>query len=144
MIDGGARRLIHGLAKLMHSSAWACRFVFTRWEFSNTAKLSVFKSVFVPILTYGQQSWVMTERILCQVQAAKMGFLWRVHRGDTGAYQGEIAPGARNNLAAPCLNLRPFGSKRTVLKKKRATFLGLFGPLGVSTLVALCLPCPPR
>jgi len=32
-------------------------------ELSKKAKLSVFKTVFVPILTYGHKSWVMTERI---------------------------------------------------------------------------------
>jgi len=33
------------------------RSVFTKRELSNTAKLSVFKPVFVPILTYGHESW---------------------------------------------------------------------------------------
>jgi len=36
-------------------------------------------SVIVPTLTYGHESWVMTERVLPQVQAAEMGFLRRVH-----------------------------------------------------------------
>jgi len=36
------------------------RSVVTKRELSNTTKLSVFKSVFVPILTYGHQPWVMT------------------------------------------------------------------------------------
>jgi len=40
------------------------RSVVTKQELSNTAKLSVFKSFFVPILTYGHESWVMTKRIL--------------------------------------------------------------------------------
>jgi len=35
--------------------------------------------VFVPIITYCHESWVMTERILCQVQAAEVRFLGRVH-----------------------------------------------------------------
>ena len=35
--------------------------------------------VFVRIITYCHESWVMTERILCQVQAAEMRFLGRVH-----------------------------------------------------------------
>ena len=69
---------------------------------------------------------------------------------DTGAYQGPVQ---ETSLAAPCLNLRPFGSKCwrrkceetcDILKKKRATYLGLFVPLSDSALVALCLPCPPR
>ena len=34
---------------------------------------------------------------------------------------------------APCSNLRSFGSKRTVLKKVLATFLGLFGARGIVT-----------
>ena len=33
------------------------RFVVTKREFSNTTKLSVSKSVFLPILTYGPESW---------------------------------------------------------------------------------------
>jgi len=51
--------------------------VVTKLELSNTAKLSVLKSVFVQILTYGHE--VMTERTLSQVQAADMEFLRRVH-----------------------------------------------------------------
>jgi len=51
------------------------RSVVTKLELSNTAKLSVFKSVFVPIFTYGQESWANTERVLPQAQAAEMGFL---------------------------------------------------------------------
>jgi len=34
------------------------RSVVTKRELSNTVKLSVFKSIFVPILTYGHESWV--------------------------------------------------------------------------------------
>jgi len=33
-------------------------------ELSKKAKLSVFKTVFVPIPTYGRESWVTTERII--------------------------------------------------------------------------------
>ena len=36
---------------------------------SKKAKLPIFKAVFVPILTYGHESWVMTERTRSQVQA---------------------------------------------------------------------------
>jgi len=55
------------------------RSVVTKRELSNTAKLSVFQSVFVLILTYGHETWVMTENVLSQVQTAGMGFLRRVH-----------------------------------------------------------------
>jgi len=54
------------------------RSVVTKLELSNTAKLSIFKSVFVPILTYGHEPWVMTE-IISQVHAKKIGFLRRAH-----------------------------------------------------------------
>ena len=64
---GKARALLHELY----------RSAVTKRELSNTPKLSVFKSVFVPILTYGHESWVMTERIQSQVQSAEMGFLRR-------------------------------------------------------------------
>jgi len=37
-------------------------------ELSKKAKLSVFKTVIVPILTYDRESWVMIERIRSQVQ----------------------------------------------------------------------------
>ena len=47
-------------------------------ELSKKAKLSIFKAVFVPILTYGHESWVMTKRMRSQVQASEMRFLQRI------------------------------------------------------------------
>ena len=47
-------------------------------EFSKKAKLSIFKTLFVPILTYGHESWAMTERVRSQVQASEMRFLQRI------------------------------------------------------------------
>jgi len=47
-------------------------------ELSKKAKLSVFRTVFVPILTYGHKFWVMTERIRSQVQASEIRFLRRI------------------------------------------------------------------
>ena len=49
-------------------------------ELSKKANLSVFKAVFVPILTYGHESWFMTERMRSQVQASEMRFLRRIER----------------------------------------------------------------
>ena len=43
-------------------------------KLSKKAKLSIFRTVFVPILTYGHESWVMTERMRSQVQASEMSF----------------------------------------------------------------------
>jgi len=38
-------------------------------------KLSVFKSIIVPILTHDHKFWVTTERILPKEQTAEMGYL---------------------------------------------------------------------
>jgi len=78
------------------------RSVATKREFSYTAKLSVFKSVFVPVLTYGHESWVMTERILSQLSGAsgKNGIFVKSPRCNTGAYRSEMAAGARNKFGA--------------------------------------------
>ena len=56
-----------------------CRSAVTKRHLWNTATLSVFESVFVSILTYDDESWAMTERVLFQLQAVEMGFLRRVH-----------------------------------------------------------------
>jgi len=55
------------LRELCHSAA-------TKREVSNTAKFSVFKSP-LSLLTYGNESLVISERLLTQVHAGKMGFL---------------------------------------------------------------------
>jgi len=47
-------------------------------ELLKKAKLSAFKTVFVPIFFYGRESCVMTERIRSQVQAFEMRFLQRI------------------------------------------------------------------
>ena len=44
-------------------------------ELSKKANLSVFKAVFVPILTYGHESSAMTERMRSQVHSSEMRFL---------------------------------------------------------------------
>ena len=54
------------------------RTVVKKKELSRKAKLSVFRAIFVPTLTYGHEVWVMTESIRSRVQAAEMGFLRRV------------------------------------------------------------------
>ena len=54
--------------------------VVLKWELSRKAKLSVLKSIFVPILTYGHESWVMTERVQSQMQVTEMRFLQKNQR----------------------------------------------------------------
>ena len=52
--------------------------VIMKRELSKKPKLSIFKTVFVSILTYGHESWVMTKRMRSQVQASEMRFLRRI------------------------------------------------------------------
>ena len=54
------------------------RSVVLKRELCTKAKLAVFRSVFVPIITYGHDCWVMTERMRSRVQAVEMGFLRKV------------------------------------------------------------------
>ena len=52
-------------------------------ELSKKAKLSIFKTVFVPVLIYGHESCVMTERVRSLVQASKVIFLQKNRRSYT-------------------------------------------------------------
>ena len=56
------------------------RSVVLKQELCTKAKLSIFRSVFVPILTYGHECWVMTERVRSRVQAAKLFFFAKSQR----------------------------------------------------------------
>ncbi|XP_057696067.1 uncharacterized protein LOC130918404 [Corythoichthys intestinalis] len=47
-------------------------------ELSRKAKLSIYRSIYIPTLTYGHEIWVMTERTRLRIQAAEMSFLRRV------------------------------------------------------------------
>ena len=47
-------------------------------ELSKKAKLSIFRAVFVPILTYGHESWVMTEKGRSQAQVSEMRLLQKI------------------------------------------------------------------
>ena len=47
-------------------------------ELSKKAKLSISKAVFVPILTYSHESWVMTKRVRSHVQASERRFLRKI------------------------------------------------------------------
>uniref|UniRef100_A0A8C6Q2D3 Reverse transcriptase domain-containing protein n=1 Tax=Nothobranchius furzeri TaxID=105023 RepID=A0A8C6Q2D3_NOTFU len=54
------------------------RSVVVKRELSQKARLSIYRSIYVPILTYGHELWVMTERTRLRIQAAEMSFLRRV------------------------------------------------------------------
>ena len=47
-------------------------------ELSKNAKLSIFKTAIVPILTCAHESWVITKIVRSQVQAYEMNFLQRI------------------------------------------------------------------
>ena len=49
--------------------------VVLKWKLSRKEKLSMFKSIFVPIFTYGHESWVITERLRLQMKASEMRIL---------------------------------------------------------------------
>ena len=57
------------------------RSVVIKRELSHKAKLAIFRSIFVPILTYEHESRSMTERIQPRVQASEIGFLRRIEGG---------------------------------------------------------------
>ena len=46
-------------------------------ELCTKAKLSIFRSVYVSILTCGRDRWIMNEKVKSRVQAADMGCLRR-------------------------------------------------------------------
>jgi len=46
--------------------------VFKNRKLSNTAKLSVLNSAFVPIITHGSSSSLMSERVLSHIQTAEI------------------------------------------------------------------------
>ncbi len=54
------------------------RSVVVKKELSRKTKLSIYRSIYVPTLTYGHELWVMTERTRSRIQAAEMSFLRRV------------------------------------------------------------------
>ncbi|KAK7896322.1 hypothetical protein WMY93_021647 [Mugilogobius chulae] len=54
------------------------RTVVVKKELSRKAKLSIYRSIYVPTLTYGHELWVMTERTRSRIQAVEMSFLRRV------------------------------------------------------------------
>ena len=54
------------------------RTVVVKRELNRKAKLSIYRSIYVPTLTYGHELWVVTERTRSRIQAVEMSFLRRV------------------------------------------------------------------
>ena len=66
-LDVGSGKASVVMRSLHHS-------VVLKWEISRKAKLSVFKSIFIPILTC-LESWVMAERVRSKMHATEMYLL---------------------------------------------------------------------
>ena len=94
-------------------------------ELSKKTKLSIFKAVFVPIITYGHESWVMTERVQPQVQASEMRVLRRIE-GVT------LFNKVRSSEIQNSLNIEPL-----LLRIKRSQ-LGWFGHVSRMPQERLC------
>jgi len=54
------------------------RSIVVKRELSRKAKLSIYRSIYVPTLTSGHKLWVVTERLRLRIQAAEMSYLSRV------------------------------------------------------------------
>ena len=72
-------------------------------ELSRKAKLSIYRSIYIPTLTYGHKLGVVTESMRSQIQAAEMSCLWRVAGLSLRDKEEEIRhlEGARSRAAAP-------------------------------------------
>ena len=53
--------------------------VVSKLEQSRKSKLSMVKTIFVPILTYSHESWVIAEKLRSQMQASKIKFLQKIN-----------------------------------------------------------------
>ena len=80
--DGKRNREIGTQIVLMKQMQFCVSFI-ALWSqngsFQELKSCQFFKVVFVSILTYRHESWVMTERVMSQVKAAEMGYLWIIH-----------------------------------------------------------------
>ena len=73
--DGEISRRLGQVAAMMQS---LYRTVVVKRELSHKAKLSIFRALYIPNLTYGQELWILTERMRSRVRAAEISFLRRM------------------------------------------------------------------
>lgn len=67
--------------RINQASAILCelgRMVISNRHLSKKARLSVYKSLYRSVLTYGHESWIMTERTRSRIQASEMRFLRKI------------------------------------------------------------------
>jgi len=99
--EGGARIFIHGLVKPTQFCVRLVALCGHETGAFKHRKVVIFKSVIVPILTYGHESWAMTEKVLIQVEAPDIGFLQRLHGVAQGRTKVRWHPGQETSLAPP-------------------------------------------
>ena len=104
--------------------------VMTKRELSGKAKISIYRSIFVPALTYGHEGWVMTVRTRLRVQAGEIGFLRRVV--GVSLRDGVRSSAIREELGLeplPCLERSQWGWFRHLVRRlPREVFQA--GPVG--------------
>uniref|UniRef100_A0A8C9WAJ3 Reverse transcriptase domain-containing protein n=1 Tax=Scleropages formosus TaxID=113540 RepID=A0A8C9WAJ3_SCLFO len=98
------------------------RSVVVKRELSRKAKLSIYRSIYVPTLTYGHELWIMTERMRSRIQAAEMSFLRRV-AGRT------LRDRVRSSVTREELGVEPLLLRRCLLDASLGRCSGLV-PLG--------------
>ena len=79
------------------------RTVVVKRELIRKAKLSIYRSIYVPTLTYGHELWVVTERMRSRIQAAEMSFLrigWLGSALEIG-WGAQTSGGSSSRAAAP-------------------------------------------
>ena len=66
------KELKTGICKA-NAVTWALHYsVVMKWELLKKTKVSIFKTIFIPILNYDHESWEMTKRVRSQAQASEM------------------------------------------------------------------------
>ncbi|VDP15044.1 unnamed protein product [Soboliphyme baturini] len=73
--DGKLEKRYTGVLKKSVAFCVFARNTVTESELSLKTKLLVFKSIFIRMLTYGDEPWTMSEKSRNRVHAAEMGFL---------------------------------------------------------------------
>jgi len=98
--------------------------VVVKRELSQKAKLSIYRSIYVPTLTYGHKLWVVIERMRSRIQVAEMSFLRRV-----------AGLNLRDRVRSSDI-WRELGVEPLLLRVRRS-HLRWFGHLGIQYLIHL-------
>lgn len=54
------------------------KLIITKKELSIKAKIAIYKTIYVPNLIYGHESWILTDRVRSRIQAAEMRYLRKI------------------------------------------------------------------